>query len=112
MQMSLPAPLSPETAQSIADRFRLLGEPTRLRILYLLCDGEKSVGSLVEALDCTQANVSKHLTLMTDAGVLRRRRDGVHSYYAVADTSVFGLCERVCDCLRDYWDARAGALPR
>jgi DNA-binding transcriptional ArsR family regulator len=110
--MAIPAPLSPDTAQSIADRFRLLGEPMRLRILYLLCDGEKSVGTLAEALDCTQANVSKHLALMTDAGVLRRRRDGVHSFYAVADTSVFGLCESVCDCLRTYWDARAGALPR
>ena len=66
-------------AIAIAERFRLLSEPTRLRLLDLMADGERSVGSLADELGCTQANVSKHLALLADAGLVRRRRDGLHT---------------------------------
>ncbi|HYX84223.1 MAG TPA: metalloregulator ArsR/SmtB family transcription factor [Gaiellales bacterium] len=108
--MPLPTPLSPELAEALADRFRLLAEPTRLRLLDLMSGGERSVGELAEAIGCTTANVSKHLALMADAGIVVRRRSGLHSYYAVADTAVFELCGQVCESLRRVADARAAAL--
>jgi DNA-binding transcriptional ArsR family regulator len=97
-------------ASAIADRFRLLAEPTRLRLLDLLSDGERSVGGLAEDLGCSQANVSKHLALLADAGVVRRRRDGLHCFYAVSDPAVFVLCGQVCETLRRNADARVAAL--
>jgi DNA-binding transcriptional ArsR family regulator len=97
-------------AIAIAERFRLLAEPTRLRLLDLLADGERSVGGLADELGCTQANVSKHLALLADAGMVGRRRDGLHTYYRVEDDAVFALCGQVCETLRRHADARAAAL--
>ncbi len=108
--MALPTPLSLELAEALADRFRVLGEPTRQRLLDLLADGERSVGELAEAIGCTTANVSKHLALMADAGVVTRRRCGLHCYYAVADAAIFELCGQVCESLRRVADARVAAL--
>ena len=108
--MTFPRPLTPTLADAIAERFRLFAEPTRLRLLDLLSDGERSVGDLTAALGCTQANVSKHLALLADAGVVRRRREGLYSYYAVADAAVFDLCGQVCATLRRYADERAASL--
>jgi len=106
--MAVPHPLPPDVAASLADRFRLLAEPTRLRLLDLLRDGERSVGSIAEPVGCSQANVSKHLALLADGGLVARRRDGLHCYYTVSDPSVFSLCEMVSEGLRRHWDARAG----
>lgn len=89
--MAAPRPLSPTQAEALAERFRLLAEPTRLRLLDLLEQGEASVGTLTMQLGCTQANVSKHLALLADAGVLHRRRDGLHCYYSVADSSALSI---------------------
>src|SRR5579871_3711962 len=91
MQMTSPHPLSPTQAEALADRFRLLSEPTRLRLIDLLEEGEASVGTLTERLGCTQANVSKHLALLADAGVLHRRREGLHCFYSVADSSALQI---------------------
>lgn len=108
--MALPHPLPPDVAQSLAERFRLLSEPTRLRLIDLLRDGERSVGALATELGCTQANASKQLSLLADAGILCRRRQGLHCYYRVADESVFGLCSTVCEQLTRQHDARSDAL--
>ncbi len=97
-------------AIAIAERFRLLSEPTRLRLLDLLADGERSVGSLAGDLGCTQANVSKHLALLADAGIVGRRRDGLRTLYCVTDPAVFSLCGQVCETLRRNADARVAAL--
>jgi DNA-binding transcriptional ArsR family regulator len=110
MQVTLPRPLTPAMAIAIADRFRLLAEPTRLRILDMLADGERSVGSMADELGCTQANVSKHLALLADAGIVGRRRDGLRTLYCVEDDAVFALCGQVCETLRRHADARAAAL--
>lgn len=80
----------------IARRFRTLGEPYRLRILQELRQGEQSVGELVAVLDGNQPNVSKHLAILHDAGLVSRRREATSIYYGIADPMVFKLCDLVC----------------
>lgn len=89
-------PLSERTLDLVAKRFRMLGEPYRLRILQQLQSGEKTVGELVEALDGNQPNVSKHLQLLHDGGLVARRREGNSIFYAISDPLVFRLCDLVC----------------
>jgi len=80
----------------VARRFRTLGEPFRLRILQELEGGERSVNELVAALDGNQPNVSKHLQVLSDAGLVSRRREGTSVFYAISDPMVFKLCALVC----------------
>ena len=98
--MVLPHPLPEDLAELIARRFRALSDPLRVRILDLLRDQELSVTTLAERLGAGQQNVSKHLALLTDAGMLARRKDGTHVYYRIADEGVFTLCEQVCGSLQ------------
>lgn len=98
--MSLPHPLPDPIVELVARRFRVIGEPMRIRILDRLRDGEASVLELADALDSSQQNVSKHLGVLYDAGIVSRRKDGTHSYYAIADESVLDLCEQVCGGLQ------------
>jgi DNA-binding transcriptional ArsR family regulator len=88
--------MSDTMMELVARRFRTLGEPFRLRILQQLEGGEKSVGELVETLDGNQPNVSKHLTILHDAGLVSRRREGTSILYSISDPMVFRLCELVC----------------
>ncbi|MEB3292683.1 MAG: metalloregulator ArsR/SmtB family transcription factor [Synechococcales bacterium] len=94
-----PVAPSQEVVQQVANYFNVLSEPMRLRILNLLRDGDKCVQELVEATDTSQANVSKHLKLMLQAGILSRRSQGTLAYYSVADDLIFDLCNLVCDRL-------------
>jgi DNA-binding transcriptional ArsR family regulator len=80
----------------IAKRFRMLGEPFRLRLLQQLQTGEKTVNDLVAALDGNQPNVSKHLALLYDSGLVGRRREGTSILYSISDSMVFKLCDLVC----------------
>lgn len=80
----------------VARRFRVLGEAYRLRILQELEGGERSVGELVASLDGNQPNVSKHLQILCDAGLIGRRREGTSIFYAISDPMVFRLCALVC----------------
>jgi DNA-binding transcriptional ArsR family regulator len=98
--VSLPHPLPGDLAELIARRFRALGDPLRVRIVDLLRDGELSVSVLAEQLGAGQQNVSKHLAVLVDAGMLGRRKDGTHVYYRIADEGVFALCEQVCGSLQ------------
>lgn len=79
----------------VAGRFRTLGEPYRLRILQVLRRGEMTVGEVVQSLDGNQPNVSKHLQILYDAGIVNRRREGISIWYSLLDPSVFRLCELV-----------------
>ena len=97
--MALPHPMPEELAELIAKRFRAISEPTRVRLLDLLRDGELSVNELADQLDASQQNISKHLVLLADAGLLARRKDGNRVYYRIADESVFALCDQVCGSL-------------
>ena len=91
--------LPPEVLQQVAEYFSLLSEPMRLRLLNLLRDGEKCVQELVEATQTSQANVSKHLKIMWQAGILTRRSAGTSAYYRIEDDMIFELCNLVCDRL-------------
>ncbi len=97
----------PEVVQQVADYFSVLSEPMRLRILNLLRDGEKCVQDLVEATSTSQANVSKHLKVMLQAGILNRRSEGTSAYYSVADELTFELCNLVCDRLASRIEQQA-----
>lgn len=97
MQQTQPVPQ--EVVQQVAEYFSILSEPMRLRILNLLRDHEKCVQELVEATDTSQANVSKHLKVMLQAGILSRRSEGTSAYYKVEDDLIFDLCNLVCDRL-------------
>lgn len=89
-------PLTDKMLESVAQRFRLLGEPMRLRILQVLEGGERTVGEIVAALDGNQPNISSHLRALWDGGLLKRRRSGTSVYYSIADPTIFRLCDLVC----------------
>jgi len=93
-------PLPPGALELVAARFRMLAEPMRLRLLNELRDSEKNVTALVEATGAGQANVSKHLSLMADAGMVGRRKEGLNVFYFIADESLFELCDLVCGRLQ------------
>ena len=89
-------PLSDKMLELVARRFRLLGEPFRLRILQLLENREITVNEIVDALKANQSNVSKHLGLLYDGGLVSRRREGTSTYYFISDPVVMQLCDLVC----------------
>lgn len=94
--MPLPSPIPTDLAEMIAARLRVIGDPTRIRILDLLRAGELPVAVITERLETSQQNASKHLGILLQAGIVSRRKDGTSSYYRVADQTVYGLCEQVC----------------
>jgi DNA-binding transcriptional ArsR family regulator len=98
--MKLPSPIPMDLAELIAARLRVIGDANRIRILDLLRDGELSVGQITERLEMSQQNTSKHLTVLLQAGIVSRRREGTSSYYAIADPGVYDLCEQVCGGLQ------------
>ncbi len=102
--------LTPEALELVAARFRVLGEPNRLRLIAALEKGEMNVTELVAATELTQANVSRHLQTLTEAGMLGRRKEGLNAYYLIADESLFKLCELVCSRLHKDLAAKAAAL--
>jgi DNA-binding transcriptional ArsR family regulator len=91
--------LSDEAMDAIAERFRILSEPIRLRILHGLREGERTVSELTRDLDISQPNASKHLRILQNAGLVGRDQRGNSVYYSIADESIFELCEVVCDSL-------------
>lgn len=100
--MSTSSLLSPDERDAVARRFRLLGEPVRLELLGSLHDhGEMTVSELVEATGHRQANVSKHLGLMAEAGLLSRKQEGKHVYYALDDSTLPALCLLVSTRLKE-----------
>lgn len=82
--------------EQVSGYFAVLSEPTRLKIIRVLCDGEKSVNDIVEGVESTQSNVSRHLNLMYRAGVLSRRKEGTLVLYQVKEPTVVELCRTVC----------------
>jgi DNA-binding transcriptional ArsR family regulator len=103
--MPLPSPVPDELVELIARRFRVLGEPLRIKLLDRLRSGEASVNELTAALDASQQNVSKHLTVLAEAGIVGRRKQGTHVYYRIVDDGVFALCEQVCGSLAQQLSA-------
>jgi len=102
--------LSGAAIELISRRFAVLSEPMRLRLIHALFDGEKSVGGLVTEVGGTQANISRHLQTLTQAGVLGRRKDGLQVFYRVCDPAIVRLCELVCGSLEEQLVRQAGAF--
>ena len=98
--MTLPSPIPVDLAEMIAARLRVIGDPTRIRILDLLRDQELTVTQITEELDTSQQNASKHLGVLLQAGIVARRKDGNSSIYSIADRGVYELCEQVCGGLQ------------
>lgn len=88
--------LPPEALEQVAAYFQALSEPTRLQILNLLRSGEHNVGELAELCGCTSANISRHLAVLTQQGLVKRESRGTSGYYRIADDSVYALCDLVC----------------
>lgn len=101
----MPKPLKPAVPVSIleavADYFKILSETSRLHILQCLKDGPMNVMELCEATELGQANLSKHLKVMAQAGVLSRQPKGTSAYYEIADPLVFEFCELACGRIGD-----------
>lgn len=88
----------------IADRLKALSDPTRLKILHALEDGERTVNEILAIVGGSQANVSKHLSRMRLAGVVASRRNGTSVHYRVIDPAAFAICRTVCDSLEQRAD--------
>jgi len=104
------ADLSPEAIELVADRFRVLSDPLRLRILQTLRSGERNVTELTAELGTTQPNISKHLRVLQNAGLIGRRQAGNSIYCYVSDATVFELCDVVCTSLYARMSAQARLL--
>lgn len=99
--------MSPDAIDMVAATFKLLSEPLRLQILQFLERGQASVSAITQAVGSTQPNVSKHLRMLQDAGLIARRQEGNTVYYSIADESVFELCRVVCGSLQTRFAERA-----
>lgn len=91
--------LSPEALTLMADFFKVLSEVSRLQIVCCLKTGAKNVTQIIQGTGLGQANVSKHLKMLAQAGIVTRRQQGVNVYYQIANPFLFELCELVCDSL-------------
>ena len=104
--------LSEANAQFIAERFKALGDPMRLRLLQALRAGERAVGELAERTGGGQANVSKHLQVLFQQGYVDRRKEGTTSWYRITDPEVFTMCELVCGGLEEELGRKRKLLRR
>ena len=85
-----------ELFEEVSNYFFLLSEPTRLKILHALCNGERPVGEIVTQIESTQANVSRQLNMLYRARILARRKDGTQVYYRIDDQNTIDVCRTVC----------------
>ena len=99
--------LSSEALTQVAAYFQALSEPTRLQILNLLRSGERNVGELAELCGYTSANISRHLALLTQQGLVKRESRGTSGYYRIADESVYALCDLVCGSIARQFERTA-----
>jgi len=94
-------PVSVAVLEAVADYFKILSETSRLQILQCLRSGAMNVMELCDATGLGQANLSKHLKVMTQAGILSRHPKGTSAYYEIADPLVFEFCELACGQISD-----------
>jgi DNA-binding transcriptional ArsR family regulator len=98
--VSIPHPLPEALVELIAQRFRVIGEPMRIRLLDALRARPMTINELAEALGASQQNVSKHIGVLVQAGIVAREKDGNRVRCSIADDTIFELCELVCGGLR------------
>lgn len=99
--------MSAEAVGLVAARFKVLSEPLRLQILQYLENGEASVTNVTKAVESTQPNVSKHLKMLQDEGLVSKRQEGNTVFYKIADESIFELCEVVCGSLKQKYTEKS-----
>ena len=102
--------LGDEAIALMAQRFKVLSDPLRLKLILSLMPRERNVSALVEATGAHQTNVSRQLAMLTRAGILRRRKEGLSVFYAIADESIFELCDLVCGSVARFHENQAGAF--
>jgi DNA-binding transcriptional ArsR family regulator len=90
---------SDELLNRIAEVLKAMADPTRLKILHSLHNGERCVSDVLQSVGGSQANVSKHLSVLKRAGLVDCRREGLNVYYKIIDEGVFTICRNVCDSL-------------
>jgi DNA-binding transcriptional ArsR family regulator len=95
----MPLMIPDEFLDRMAEKFRMLADPTRLAILRALLEGEKNVGQVVDETGQNQANVSKHLKLLAETGIVCRRKEGLQVFYAISDSLIEQLCDLVCSAI-------------
>jgi DNA-binding transcriptional ArsR family regulator len=110
--MAVTHPLPDDLVELIAQRFRALSEPTRIKLLDRLREGEATVLELTAAIGTSEQNVSKHLGVLHRTGIVRRRKQGNFSYYSIADEGVFALCEQVCGSLQQQLETLGQIVAR
>jgi DNA-binding transcriptional ArsR family regulator len=98
--LPVPHPLPDLLVELIAQRFKVLAEPMRIKLLDRLRDGAATVNELTEALGASQQNVSKHLGVLLQVGMVSRTKLGTSARYEIADPEVFALCDQVCGGIR------------
>ena len=82
-----------DTLTYSAEILKALGQPTRLKIVDFLRDGERCVCEIFPAIGEEQSNTSRHLTLLLSVGILTRRKEGLKIYYAIKHREVLQLVE-------------------
>ena len=88
--------LPPEAMLDVAAYFQALSEPTRLQLLNLLREGERNVGDLAQRTGFTAANISRHMSMLSQQGIVARESRGTSVYYRISDDSIYALCDLVC----------------
>ncbi len=101
---------SDEVLEKIADVLKALADPTRLRIIHVLQDGELCVSDILGYVGGSQANVSKHLSVLKRAGLVGCHREGLNVFYHISDEGVFAICRNVCDSLQVRLDRERESL--
>jgi DNA-binding transcriptional ArsR family regulator len=102
--------VSPKALEQVAEYFKVLSETSRLQVLCCLKSGSKNVTEIIAATELGQANVSKHLKILTQAGIVSRQPVGVSVYYEITDPNIFKICEIVCDRLSIHLETQSQKL--
>src|SRR4030042_1828343 len=95
-----------------AELLKALAQPTRLRILELLRDGEKCICEIVPAINGEQSNVSRHISLMQKSHLVTTRKDGVKVMVKVTDPEIFNILDRVSRMLREQFKEQENLFAR
>lgn len=101
-----------ELLDRIARRLRAMGNPFRLRILLALEHGELSVNRILAIVGSSQGKVSKHLSVLSSADLVTRRRDGTNVFYAISDDTALTVCRTVCDALQSHTQREADSFEK
>jgi DNA-binding transcriptional ArsR family regulator len=92
----------------VASCFGALSDPTRLKILRALKDGDKTVHELVRLFEWTQPNISRHLSILAQAGLVKKTKEGMYVRYAASSPQIFLICENVCGHVRGTLESLQG----